>query len=452
MNLTTGGNAPGGLQPRPSSPKAGKMESVSAPPGSPLGTSGGGVDRPRPLSFSGMLNTYTPMKITEAATLETRVRSLEDKVATLQTFMSSHTYTSTQLERRPSQISSRILHKSSLTDKSVQTSPALGPPFREEDMALSKRPDTSHTTHSVSTFTDGHESGSSIQPESSTNGAPSKASESVDWRSMERGGPLMSSQTPYGDSSVSSYLSDETINMRNRTYDTLDGVPGPSTTASKRSTVISLETITPSRNHNRDYVVDYHRERPVQAPGVSMTEYNGMVKLLRREYRARKKLEGQVQTLQEQMNHVLHRQLLQTDPIFNYGRSPTITARSVATTSAASTQRPEPMNGRRTSSEVPTPDLTPPRGRPDLARVSPHLFTGFDSSVSATDDMDDNRSFYIGGEEEDCENWQTPAEDPRGLLQIGHLAPPLPTQKRTMSISQITEKASFACSRAAANR
>ena len=451
MNHTTGGNAPGGLQPRPSSPKVGKMESVSAPPGSPLGISGSSTDRPRPLSFSGLLNTYTPMKITEAATLETRVRSLEDKVVTLQTFMSTHTSASTQLERRPSQISSRILHKSSrLTDKSVQTSPALGPPFREEDMALSKRPDTSHTTHSVSTFTDGHESGSSIQPESSTNGAPSHVSES-DWRSIERGGPLMSNHTPYGDG-VSSYLSDETINLRPRNYDALDSVPGPSTTASKRSTVISLETITPSRNHNRDYGVDYHRERQAQAPGVSMTEYNGMIKLLRREYRARKKLEGQVQTLQEQMNHVLHRQLLQADPIFNYGRSPTITARSVATTSAASTQRPEPMNGRRTSSEVPTPDLTPPRGRPDLARVSPHLFTGFDSNVSATDDIDDNRSFYIGVEDDDGENWQTPAEDPRGLLQIGHLAPPMPPQKRTMSISQITEKASFACARAAANR
>lgn len=450
MNLTTGGNAPGGLQPRPSSPKVGKMESVSAPPGSPLGISGGGADRQRPLSFSG-IHTYTPMRITEAATLETRVRNLEGQVATLQTFVSTHPYTSTQLERRPSQISSRILHKSSkLTDKSVQTSPALGPPFREEDMALSKRPDTSHTTHSMSTFTDGHESGSSIQPESSTNGAPSQVSESVDWRSMERGGPL--GQTPYGDSSVSSYLSDETINMRNRAYDALDGVPGPSTTASKRSTVDSTDTIIPNRNHNRDYGMDYYRERPVQAPGVSMTEYNGMVKLLRREYRARKKLEGQVQTLQEQMNHVLHRQLLQADPIFNYGRSPTITARSVATTSAASTQRPEPMNGRRTSSEVPTPDLTPPRGRPDLARASPHLFTGFDSNVSATDDMDDSRSFYVGVEDDDGENWQTPAEDPRGILQIGHLAPPLPTQKRTMSISQITEKASFACARAATNR
>lgn len=455
-SIVTGGNVPGGLYPRPSSLKRhwsdgpqGRRGSVSPMGGPPPRAATEGSDRPRPLSF---LNHYGSMKITEAVTLESRVRDLENKVATLQTYTTTHGPT-TQLERQPSRKSSHLSHKSShLTDKSAQTSPALGPPFAEE-MALSKRPDTAQSDVTTSTFMHEHDSEYSVAPESSTNGGPSKISRSMDWR---RGGPLTPNKTPYGDSSVCSYTSDETVNLRNRSYGPRDGAPGPSTDASKRSTVYSMETITPNNHQGRGYDTEYHRERVVQTPVVPLTEYNGVLKQLKREYRARKRLETQMQTLQEQMNHVLHRQLLQCDPIYNVGRSPAIAARSLATTSAASTQRPELlMNGRRASSEVPTPDLTPPRGRQDLARVGAHLFTGFDSNASATDDMDDDsRGFSFGVDDDDSENWETPAEDTRSLLIGSHLAPPLPlaTQKRTMSISQITEKASLASARAAANR
>lgn len=463
-NVVTGGNVPGGLYPRPSSLKRhwsdgpqGKRDPASQIGGSassPPRAATEGSDRARPLSFAGMLNTYGSMKITEAATLENRVRDLESQVATLQTVVTTQ-LSSAQIERRLSQKSSRLSQKSShLTNKSAQTSPALGPPFSEEEMALSKRPDTAQSNVTTSTFMHGHESEYSVAPDSSSNGGPSKASESVDWRSIARGGNAQ----PYTTSSLSSYRSEETIDARNRPYAPFDhglGLSSDASNASKRSTVISMETITPSRNQHREYEMDYHRERAVQTPAVTMTEYNGVLKLLRREYRARKKLENQVQTLQEQMNHVLHRQLLQADPIYNFGRSPTITARSAATTSAASTQRPEPMNKRRTSSEVPTPDLTPPRGRPDMIRGRHEMFSGFDSGSSAMDDTDDDRSFY-NNEDDDSEHWQTPAEDSRSLLQQigGHLAPPAPpaSQKRTMSISQITEKASLASARAAANR
>ncbi|KAF8418987.1 hypothetical protein EV426DRAFT_577259 [Tirmania nivea] len=463
-NIVTGGNVPGGLYPRPSSlrrhwsdgpqGRRGSSSQMGGPAGSPPRAATEGSDRPRPLSFA-MLNHYGSMKITEAVTLESRVRDLESQVATLQTYVTTRVPT-TQLERQSSRKSSHFLHKSShLTDKSAQTSPALGPPFAEE-MAVSKRPDTAQSDVTTSTFMHEHDSEYSVAPESSTNGAPSKMSGSMDWGTARRGGPLTLNKTPYGDSSVCSYTSDETVNLRNRPYGPRDGVPGPSTDASKRSTVYSMDTITPNNHQGRGYDMDSHRERAVQTPVVPLTEYNGVLKQLKREYRARKKLETQMQTLQEQMNHVLHRQLLQCDPIYNVGRSPTITARSLATTSAASTQRPELlMNGRRASSEVPTPDLTPPRGRQDLARIGAHLFTNFDSNVSATDDMDDDsRSFSFGVDDEGSENWQTPAEDSRSLLIGSHLAPPMPlaTQKRTMSISQITEKASLASARAAANR
>jgi len=464
-SVVTGGNVPGGLYPRPSSLKQhrsgepqgrrGSTSQMGGPAGSPTRAATGGPDRPRPLSFAGMFNHYGPMKITEAATLESRVRDLENQFATLQTYVTTHVST-TQLESRPSQQPSHLSHKSShLTDKSAQTSPALGPPFAEE-MTLSKRPDTAQSDVTTSTFMRGNDSEYSAAPESSTNGAPSKMSGSVDWGAVRRGGPLTPNKSPYGDSSVCSYTSDETVNLRNRPYGPRNAPPGPSTDASKRSTVYSMETVTPRNHQGRDYDMDYPRERAVQTPVVPLTEYNNVLKQLKREYRARKRLEVQMQTLQEQMNHVLHRQLLQCDPIYNVGRSPTITARSLATTSAASTQRPDMlMNGRRASSEVPTPELTPPRGKPDLARIGAHLFPNFDSNASATDYMDDdNRSFSFEVDDEGSENWQTPAEDPRSLLIGSHLAPPLPltTQKRTMSISQITEKASLASARAAANR
>lgn len=461
-NIVTGGNVPGGLYPRPSSLKRhwsdgpqgrrGSASQMGGSAGSPRAATEGS-DRSRPLGFS-LVNQYGSMKITEAATLESRVRDLESQVATLKTYVTTHVPT-TQSERQPSRKSSRLSHKSSrLTDKSAQTSPGLGPPFAEE-MALSKRPDTAQSDVTASTFMHGHDSEYSVAPESSTNGAPSKISGSVDWGTMRRGGPLSPNKAPYGDSSVCSYTSDETINLRNRPYGPRDSAPGPSTDASKRTTVYSMETITPSNHQGRGYDMDYQRERAAQTPVVPLTEYNGVLKQLKREYRARKKLEAQMQTLQEQMNHVLHRQLLQCDPIYNVGRSPTITARSLATTSAASTQRPELlMNGRRASSEVPTPDLTPPRGRQDFPRMA-HLFPNFDGNASATDDMDDDtRSLSFGVDDEDSENWQTPAEDTRSLLIGSHLAPPLPlaSQKRTMSISQITEKASLASARASANR
>lgn len=462
-SIVTGGNVPGGLYPRPSSlkrhwsdgPQArrGSASQMGGTLGSPTRAATEGSDRPRPLSF---LNHYGSMKITEAVTLESRVRDLENQVATLQTYVTTTHVPTTQLERRPSQKSPHLSHKSShLTDKSAQTSPALGPPFAEE-MALSKRPDTAQSDVTTSTFMHEHDSEYSAAPESSTNGGPSKISGPMGWGgTMRRGDPLTPNKTPYGDS-VCSY-SDETVNLRNGPYGPRDSAPGPSTDASKRSTVYSMDTITPNNHQGRGYDMDYHRERAVQTPVVPLTEYTSVLKQLKREYRARKRLETQMQTLQEQMNHVLHRQLLQCDPIYNVGRSPTITARSLATTSAASTQRPELlMNGRRASSEVPTPDLTPPRGRQDFARIGPHLFTNFDSNASATDDMDDDsqRSFPFGADDEGSENWQTPAEDTRSLLIGSHLAPPLPlaTQKRTMSISQITEKASLASARAAANR
>ncbi|RPB22697.1 hypothetical protein L211DRAFT_850445 [Terfezia boudieri ATCC MYA-4762] len=461
-SIVTGGNVPGGLYPRPPSLKRhwsdgpqgrrGSASLIGGPPGSLPRAATEGSDRPRPLSF---LNHYGSMKITEAVTLESRVRDLESQVAMLKTYVTTHVPT-TQLEHQPSRKSSHLSYKSSrLTDKSAQTSPALGPPFTE-DLSLRKRPDTAQSDITTSTFMHEHDSEYSVAPESSTNGGPSKISGSMDWGTMRRGGPLTPNKTPYGDSSVCSYTSDETVNLRNRPYGPRNDAPGPSTDASKRSTVYSMDTITPHNHQGRSYDMDYHRERAVQTPVVPLTEYNGVLKQLKREYGARKRLEAQMQTLQEQMNHVLHRQLLQCDPIYNVGRSPTITARSLATTSAASTQRPDLlMNGRRASSEVPTPDLTPPRGRQDLARIGAHLFPNFDSNSSATDDMDDDsQCFSFGVDDEGSENWQTPAEDTRSLLIGSHLAPPLPlaSQKRTMSISQITEKASLASARAAANR
>ncbi|KAF8443460.1 hypothetical protein BGX38DRAFT_759919 [Terfezia claveryi] len=138
-SIVTGGNVPGGLYPRPPSLKRhwsdgpqGRRGSASQTPGSPPRAATEGSDGPRPLSF---FNHYGSMKITEAVTLESRVRDLESQVAMLKTYVTTHVPT-TQLEHQPSRKSSHLLHKSShLTDKSAQTSPALGPPFTE-DIAL----------------------------------------------------------------------------------------------------------------------------------------------------------------------------------------------------------------------------------------------------------------------------------------------------------------------------
>src|SRR5690606_30127823 len=93
-----------------------------------------------------------------------------------------------------------------------------------------------------------------------------------------------------------------------------------------------------------------------------------------------------------------------------------------------------------------------------------HMFSGFDGVISGIDDTSDNGSLYMDTKEASTDRWETASDEYAEPLTIKtrrtdsferHVAgantgmvlltPPMPPspQKRTMSISQITEKASM---------
>lgn len=418
------GSVAGGLHPRPSSLKrhwsdgpqrkreSGISQADDRSPPTSSGRASQGGDRLRPLSFSGILNGYGSMKITEAASLETRVRELENQLATLQTFLTQQQLVGPTNELRESA-------------RTNPQKPVLLSPFREQSPV--KRPVTSSSTSTfIKETTDTDKDHAS--PLTGTTGV-------TDWTSTA---PNVVEQAR--DDLVSS----ETLDFRKRAFDALEGTPGPSNSISKRNTV---STITPERDNGKGVGSDLFRSQG-PADGVSMAEYTGLITMVKREQRARKKLETQISNLQEQMALVLHRQLILQD-LQVRGASPTITE-----TSGAGGLRPGLHTIRKKdSSEVPTPDLTPPRRSGDMGST---MFSGFDSSISATE-SDNEGSFYIGGNGEGSEIWETPTEERQNLLDtrgdtlsphrgsFGDTLSPFPSiQPRTMSISQITEKATAA--------
>jgi hypothetical protein len=156
---------------------------------------------------------------------------------------------------------------------------------------------------------------------------------------------------------------------------------------------------------------------------VTLSEYTGIVAMVKREQKARKRLEQQVAVLQEQMAAVLHRQLVSE------------------TTSRNSTILDARFNAhihRKASSEVPTPDITPPASA--AARQSANMFTSFDHGTSdgEDDDEEDGTGSFYG----QSDAWKTPAEEKEDLAleRTGTrtFGDALMGMGRTLSLSRIT--------------
>ena len=168
---------------------------------------------------------------------------------------------------------------------------------------------------------------------------------------------------------------------------------------------------------------------------VSTAEYNGVVAMVKREQKARKRLEQQVATLQEQMAAVLHRQLM---------------SESASRSQTMLESRFSAHLHRKTSSEVPTPDITPPSSRSAVrqSRQSMNMFTSFDSHGAGSDGDDDDEDDEAPGYYAQHESWRTPTEEKgnpndslRGDDTFGDTMPGFATtQGRTLSLSRMTRK------------
>ena len=204
---------------------------------------------------------------------------------------------------------------------------------------------------------------------------------------------------------------------RDRTLSTLEGF---SLEGNKRDTI---STIRPLRRGSTRSVNESH--------SVTMAEYAGVVSLVKREQKARKRLEVQVAALQEQMATVLHRQLV-SQP---------------SHTTSLLDARFNPHLHRKASSEVPTPDITPPSS--SAARQSANMFTRFDSNDAGSDEEDEeDEDRKVGGSFYDAtmgpgEAWEegrdalqrTETDDTFGsqLMEF-----PAPGGGRTLSLSRLS--------------
>ena len=202
-------------------------------------------------------------------------------------------------------------------------------------------------------------------------------------------------------------------------------------------------------------------------PPPSMPEYSGIVAMVKREQKARRRLEQQVAALQEQMAAVLHRQLVdQTSRSQSVLDNPSSPSRRTHDFSIS------PVLRKASSSEIPTPDVTPPSSSAAAAaaRQSANLnmFMSFDGSGRAAasdgDDGDDHhhlrhhhhhnhddRDFYKPASESDA--WKTPAEERGNPMErtdststFGDALmafPPPAGAGRTLSLSQLTQSSSL---------
>jgi len=224
---------------------------------------------------------------------------------------------------------------------------------------------------------------------------------------------------------------------RERTLSVLEGIHlDPE---NKRST---LSTIRAPRRGSTSVSVN---ENSTQS--VNMAEYTGIVAMVKREQKARRRLEQQVAALQEQMATVLHRQLIADSS----HRSPIL-----ENVSPRRRHHHTDFNAlhRKASSEVPTPDITPPPSSSNAAaRQSANIFTSFDSGAPPSDDGHSTNSYYDAGRT-NSDAWQTPSEEKENMLERTDSAstfgepllifpPPGGNgSSRTLSLSQLTLKSS----------
>ncbi|KAG0638039.1 hypothetical protein HOY80DRAFT_200680 [Tuber brumale] len=394
--LVNGSAAPGGgLFPRPPSLQRHWSDGAQNNHGTASAMDKSGVStpcldqEPRPLSFSTVFNGYGgSMKITEAVSLETRVHELERQVTTLQNFITQHVEFPLQPRRT---FSTGAPTNRDNRDREL----LLRPP--NDDRKFSKR------SFSLSSAGSSEKLGSPELPSTPRNLYPPP-------RSADQRAPQYSPRTEQ---------------EREETLQALEGFRVNS--ENKRNTASTIKG--PTLMHD-DLI---GTRSPSPTPIVSMAQYTGLVSQVKREQRARRKLEVQITNLQEQMSLVLHRQLLQSSA------SPT-----VADTMSL---RPGDFSSirRKASSEVPTPDLTPPRASP-----IGNFFTGFDSNMVDDDDSDDE-SVFVGLDADDNEIWETPAEGRESMISdsdsdrgFRETLSAFPSPQRTLSLSQLTHKSSLA--------
>lgn len=394
----TPGTPGGGLFPRPASlqrnwsdgPRhhrdASGVSNADSCGGDPSRPASQAPDHGRPASFAGMLNGYSSMKITEAMSLETRVKELEKEVETLKEFITQN--------------SSIPLRRNFSTVPGISDPNTLGVPAFLRSLSISSAGSSDKVD-------------SSEFPSTPKNlGAPPRPE-----------GPLKAR--------TSAQKREEALQaLEGNREDTRSKRDTSSTIRAPKSTERSTSPLTPSTT-------------------VSISQYTGLVSLVKREQRARRKAEAQISNLQEQMALVLHRQLLSSSP------TDTVHSSSRLRTGFGSIRR-------KTSSEVPTPDLTPPRTSPTNYHAIPgNLFTGFDSEagIDESDYENDDGSLFIGVDADDNEIWETPAEDRESMIgddsdsdrifRETMSAFPSPggrssDTQRTMSLSQLTHKSSLA--------
>lgn len=395
--MVNGASGQGGLFPRPSSLQrhwsdgARNAGAVSNIDRSQLTVPGS--DQVRPLSFGAMLNGYGSMKITEAVTLETRVQELESQVAMLQGFITQH-IEFPQARRTFS--------------TGAPTTRGLGEDRdrdRDRDTLRPPPDDRMKRSFSLSSAGSSEKVESPEIPSTPRNLGPPPP-RPVDQRLM--------------------VYNQHTEQKREETLQALEGFK--INTESKRDTASTIKG--PTMMHD----CDMGARSPSPTPVVSMAQYTGLVSQIQREQRSRRKLEAQIANLQEQMSLVLHRQLLQSSA------SPTITDSMGLRADFNSIRR-------KTSSEVPTPDLTPPRVSP-IDMIPVNLFMGFDSANRGSD----NDSIFMGVDTDDNEVWETPAEERESIISdsdsergFRETLSSFPSpQPRTMSLSQLTHKSSLA--------
>lgn len=194
-------------------------------------------------------------------------------------------------------------------------------------------------------------------------------------------------------------------------------------------------------------------ENSPQSHLASLPEYTGIVAMVKREQKARRRLEQQVAALQEQMATVLHRQLVDQ----------TSRSRSALDNPSPSRRRHDfsiSAIHRKASSEIPTPDVTPPpSSAAAAARQSAGLFMNFDSNGGAASDGDDDEAggggasvFYRVADESDA--WKTPSEEKGNMMErtdststfgdaLMASPPPAGAAGRTLSLSQLTQSSSL---------
>ncbi|KAH8147593.1 uncharacterized protein LAJ45_08421 [Morchella importuna] len=345
-------------------------------------------DRGRPVSFAGMLNGYSSMKITEAVSLETRVKELEKEVETLKEFITQNG--AIPLRRNFSTVPGSLSDPNCLDVPSFLRSLSISSAGSSDKVDSSEFPSTPKNLN-----------------------APPRPEGSLKAR-------------------ASAQKREETLKaLEGNREDTKNKRDTSSTIRAPKSTDRSPSPVTPT-------------------PTVSIAQYTGLLSLVKREQRARRKAEAQISNLQEQMALVLHRQLLSSSP------TDTVHSSNRLRSGFGSIRR-------KTSSEVPTPDLTPPRTSPTNYHAIPgNLFTGFDSEagIDESDYENDDESLFIGVDADDNEIWETPAEDRESMIgddsdsdrifRETMSAFPSPggqgngDTQRTMSLSQLTHKSSLA--------